>query len=312
MGLSLEHPVIAVIGAGAVGGYYGARLAQGGHDVHLHMRSDWQTVRASGLRVESLDGDFELPASRIHAYGNTTEMPPADLIIVTLKTTANPLLKSIIAPVLKPDSAIITLQNGLGNEQILAGLFGAHRVLGGMAFVCINRIAPGFIRHLDHGLIALAEFQGAATRRAHRLAELFSASKIPCRVISDLNRGRWEKLIWNVPFNGLGAVLDQTTDQLINNPNGLVLVRLLMQDVINAADSVGIGFEQTIIEEKIEHTRTMGAYKTSMQVDCQLNRPMEIQMIVGEPLRIATKKNIVSHYIEMVYNMLMQIDAGRV
>ena len=174
--MSLENPIIAVIGAGAVGGYYGARLAQHGFCVHLLSRGDGRAIAQSGMRIQSRDGDFSLSPGQIHAHENSASMPAADLILITLKTTANDQFDKLITPILKKDSVILTLQNGLGNEQRLAELFGAERVLGGMAFVCINRIGPGEILHTDHGLIQLGEFAGNSTQRAETIAAIFRKS----------------------------------------------------------------------------------------------------------------------------------------
>ena len=133
------------------------------------------------MRIQSLDGDFNLAPAQINAYADPREMPKADLVIVTLKTTANDQLDSLIRPLLKPNTAILTLQNGLGNEQILADLFGKKNVLGGMAFVCINRIAPGHIVHSDHGLIRLGEFSNptASQRRKNRPAFQLQQRTLP-------------------------------------------------------------------------------------------------------------------------------------
>src|ERR1700691_3977525 len=113
--MSLSDPVIAVIGAGAVGGYYGARLAQHGHNVHLLTLTDCRHIRRSGMTIHSQDGDFSLLPTQINVYDDPRQMPKADLAIVTLKTTANSHLRELAGPVLKPDSVILTLQNGLGN-----------------------------------------------------------------------------------------------------------------------------------------------------------------------------------------------------
>jgi len=300
------RPVIAVIGAGALGGYYGARLAQHGHDVHLHMRSNCIAVQRDGMRIESRDGDFSLSPRQVNAYENPRDMPKADLVLVTLKTTANDRLGALVAPVLKPDSAILTLQNGLGNEQRLAELFGEQRVLGGIAFVCINRTGPGQISHMDHGLIRLGEYRGRPSERAQWLADLFSASNVPCSVLDSLAAGRWEKLIWNVPFNGLGALLDYSTDLLLERAGDLV--RQLMREVIDAAAALEIDFDPTIIEEKMRHTLSMGAYKTSMQIDRQMRRPMEIEAIIGSPLSEAARQGVATPGLEMLYQLLLAID----
>src|SRR5947208_17020188 len=121
------NPVIAIVGTGAVGAYYGGRLAQHGHDVHFLLRADYAAVKQNGWTIRSCDGDFTLPAEAVHAYDDPAKMPKADLVIVTLKTTANEQFGRLIAPLLHDGTAILTLQNGLGNEERLAELFGARR-----------------------------------------------------------------------------------------------------------------------------------------------------------------------------------------
>jgi 2-dehydropantoate 2-reductase len=293
-------PTIAIIGSGAVGGYYGARLAQHGHQVHFLLRSDFDTVNRSGWIIESCDGDFMLTADQISVYKKPTDMPKVDLVVVTLKTTANAEFASLIGPVLKEDTAILTLQNGLGNEEALAGLFGAHRVLGGLAFTCINRIAAGRIRHTSHGLIRLGEFGGGQSARASRMAELFNSSRIRCQVLENLEQGRWDKLVWNVPFNGLGAAMDLSTDQLIANTAGRSLVEELMREVVATAAAIGIRLPSEIIGDKIEQTLKMGVYLTSMQLDRQLGRPIERDAIVGRPLQVAESSGVKSPFLKML------------
>ena len=135
-------------------------LAQHGNPVHFLLRSDYETVRKNGLVVESCAGDFQLPSDQLYIYNDPHQMPKVDLVLVTLKTTANAQFEPLIRPLLKADTSILTIQNGLGNEDRLAELFGPQRILGGMAFVCINRAGPGVIRHTAHGIIRLGEFNG--------------------------------------------------------------------------------------------------------------------------------------------------------
>src|SRR5215207_1962756 len=169
-------PRIAIVGTGALGGYYGGRLAQHGHDVHLLLRSDYDHVRRHGLAVRSVSGDFSLSADRLHVYNDAAAMPAADCVIVTLKSTENHELPRLVTPLLHEKTAILTLQNGLGNEDDLARLFGGERVLGGIAFVCINRIAAGQLHHTEAGFIRLGEFAGETGRsaRAERIVEMFN------------------------------------------------------------------------------------------------------------------------------------------
>lgn len=299
---------IAIVGAGAVGGYYGARLAQHGHDVHFLLRSDYEPVRKNGLEVRSVAGDFRLAPGKVRVYDQPGGMPPADLVIVTLKTTSNDRYEPLIRPLLKEGTAILTLQNGLGNEDRLAELFGAGRVLGGMAFVCINRISPGVIHHMDHGVIRLGEFNGGPSSRAAGIAELFRSSNVPCEVLDDLRLGRWSKLVWNIPFNGLGAVLDLTTDRLIDNEAGLRAVSDVMREVIAAAEALGLPMPADMIDRQVRHTRTMGPYRSSMQIDRQEGRALEVESILGEPLRQARRAGVKTPKLEMLYDLAVLVD----
>jgi 2-dehydropantoate 2-reductase len=299
--------MIAIVGAGALGGYYGGRLAQRGLDVHFLFRSDCQAVRQHGLRVKSCDGDFAIEPDRLHVYDDPRQMPQADLVIVTLKTTANDRLRDLVGPLLKADTVILTLQNGLGNEETLAALFGSQRVLGGMAFVCINRLGPGVIDHTAHGAIHLGEPTGGISDRASAVARLFTAAGIKARAIPDLRRGRWDKLAWNIPFNGLGALLDQSTDQLLITDQGTRLVMQLMDEVAAAAAAVGAPLGREVLQRHMDRTREMGAYRTSSQIDRQQGRPLEVEAIFGKPLEAARAAGAQTPYLEMLYFLLKQL-----
>lgn len=306
--MSSSSPIIAIVGAGAVGGYYGARLAQHGHNVHFLLRSDYSTVKKNGFAIQSCAGDFSLVPDQINVYDDPRKMPKADLVLVTLKTTSNDQFEPLIGPLIKEDTAILTIQNGLGNEDRLAELFGAPRILGGMAFVCINRKPGGIIHHIDHGIIRLGEFNGGPSPRATKIAEMFKSSEVPCEVLDDLRLGRWSKLIWNIPFNGLGAVLDLTTDKLIDNDAGVQLVSAIMQEVISIVVALGMRMPSDMIERQIRHTRTMGAYLSSMQIDRRERRALELESILGEPLRQAQKAGVATPKLQALYQMACLID----
>jgi 2-dehydropantoate 2-reductase len=303
-----QYPIIAFIGAGAVGGYYGARLVQRGKDVHFLLRSDFNAVRARGWRIKSYQGDFEVSASQVHAYNDPRQMPRADLVVVTLKTTANHQFQALVAPLLKDDTSILTLQNGLGNEELLASLFGAQRVLGGNAFVCVTRTGPGELHHQAEGAIRLGEFNGGTSPRAQQIAQIFRAGGIDCDVLDDLRAGRWQKLSWNVPFNGLGAIMDMTTDRLIATKPGTHLVVSIMQEVIASAAALGVLFPADWIDRMMEKTRNMGVYPTSMQIDRREGRPLEVEAILGEPVRQARARGASVPLMEALYLMALSVD----
>ncbi len=303
-------PSIAILGSGALGSYYGARLVQGGQNVHFLLRSDYESVLHHGLTIKSCAGDFSLSPKRLQVYREVERMPKVDWVIVTLKTTSNDQFEPLIRPLLKDDTAILTLQNGLGNEERLAALFGRERVLGGMAFTCINRHGPAMIDHTAHGHIRLGELGGGPGARATHLAALFNRCGIPCDVLADLRYGRWEKLVWNIPFNGLSTLLDQNTEQILATATGEQLVRDIMAEVIASARANGVKMDDDLIEQNIHRTREMSAYQTSMQIDRRLGRDLEIEAIIGEPLRAGLARSVANPLMKMLYALLCNVQIG--
>jgi 2-dehydropantoate 2-reductase len=306
----LDTPTICVIGAGALGGYYGARLCQHGNKVHFLLRGDFDAVDKKGWTIKSCDGDFDLAPGTFGATNNPKKLPKADLVLVTLKTTGNDQLESLIAPAMKSDTAILTLQNGLGNEESLSSIFDAGHVLGGMAFTCINRIGPGVIHHMAEGQIRIGEYRGGPSLRASRIAEIFNASRIRCSVLDDLRKGRWEKLSWNIPFNGLGAVLDWTTDKVIATKEGEAIVRELIEEVVAGATALGVALPPGLATHQVEKTRPMGAYLSSMQIDRREGRAMEVEAILGEPLRQGTAAGAAMPRLQMLYELAKAVAAS--
>jgi 2-dehydropantoate 2-reductase len=210
----LEKPVIVVVGAGALGSYYGGRLARAGYEVHFLLRSEYEAVKERGMMVKSCHGDFFLGPEVVRVHRDASTMPRADLVIVSIKTTANSALPGMIGPVMKAGTILLTLQNGLGNEDFLAAHFGREHVIGGVAFVCINRTGPGVIEHTAHGNIKIGEMEasGSVSERVGRISEMFNGSGVKCEAVGDLKRARGDKLMCNIPFTGLSRPLQQTTD----------------------------------------------------------------------------------------------------
>src|SRR5262245_56059718 len=193
---------IALVGCGAVGSFYGGKLARDGRDVHFLLRSDYDVVRSRGVTIHSPQGDFN---ARPKCAREPGQIGVADLVIIALKTTANDQFAQVLPPLVGRQTALLNLQNGLGNEEQLAALFKPEQILGGLCFVCLNRVAPGVVRHIDHGRIILGEFGRWPEPRTHDLRSMFQRAGVPCDVTDDLASAHWEKLVWNVPFNGLGV-----------------------------------------------------------------------------------------------------------
>lgn len=301
----MNHPRIAIVGSGAIGCYYGARLAQHGQEVHFLMRADFAQVQAHGLEIRSHAGDFTLP--QVHCHRSTAEIGPCDLVIIAMKATANDALLHLLPPLLKAGTMLLTLQNGLGCDDFLAQHFDPSRVLGGLCFVCINRTAPGVVHHLAQGRISLGEYSGPPLPRTHQLAALFNAAHIPCGVVESLAAARWEKLVWNIPFNGLSIAAGPIdTAGILADPILEQRTRELMHEVITAAAGLGHEVPAGLAEKMIERTRTMAAYKPSSLIDFLAGQEVEIDAIWGEPLRRARAAGIAMPQVEKLHHELRQ------
>ena len=301
---------IGIVGAGAMGGLYGAFLARAGYDVHFLMRRDYEAVKASGLTVKSYKGDFHL--DRVHCYREPEEIGAVDLVFVGLKTTANPHYPELISPLMGPDTRVLSAQNGLGNDDRLADLFGAQRVAGGLAFLCSNREAPGVIRHLDYGFFQAGNFQRPPDQTLHTFARMMQNAGVECTLVDDLALTRWKKLIWNVPFNGLSALLDLTVDRIMEDTQLHQRAWRLMKEVQAASRANGLNIDDGFLEYMMGLTVRMKPYHTSMHLDRQRGNPMELEAIIGEPLRRGQQHALHLPEMQVLYAGLKEIDQAAV
>ncbi len=319
---------IGVVGCGAVGSFYGAKLGHSGQEAHFLLRSDFEAVRRNGVLVRSPEGDV-----RHHPKCARTpeEIGVCDLVLVALKTTANDEIGRLVTPLVGPSTAVMTLQNGLENEEALARLFGAEKVLGGLCFVCVNRVGPGLIQHIAYSKIVMGEFQRWPEPRTHDIASMIRNAGIPCSVTESLETAHWEKLVWNVPFNGLGvasaagydvvvsgelpenAMMQpcMTSDQLLDKGRWEMLVRELMREVIAAANAKGLKVSPASEEKQVTRTRDMGAYKASTILDFENGLPLEMDSLFLEPLRQAQAAGVAVPRMAALCKVLKRLDERR-
>ena len=304
--------IYAIIGTGALGGFYGARLQHAGIETHFLLRSDCDHVRQHGLRCDSRDGDFTLP--RVHVYDDSRKMPRCDVVCVALKSTQNHQLAELLPPVMKEDGVVLVMQNGLGVEEEVARIVGDARVAGCLCFLCSNKVGPGHIQHLDYGYVRLGEHTadgraGGVTTRLQAIASDFARAGIEANVVEDLRTARWQKLVWNIPYNGLSVVLRATTDRLMAEPHARALVEALMREVVVAAGACGRTIAPEFVRKMLDDTLRMKPYKTSMMLDFKARRSMEIEAIFGNPLRAAQAAGAACPLLETLYRELKFLDA---
>lgn len=307
--MASQFKTIAVVGAGALGLYYGGRLARAGGDVTFLARGDLDVLRTRGVEVKTPDGDFALP--RVKVAARPEEIGPVDLVVITLKATANDQLARLLPPLLHAETAVVNFQNGLGVDEAVAAVAGAERTLGGLCFVCVNRLSPGVAECTMAGHVVTGEFAGPAQARTRALAELFNQAGVKMTVSDRLLEVRWRKLVWNVPFNGLAVAGGGiTTEDILRSPEMEAEVWALMREVQVIAAAEGVRIPEEFVVDQVERTRPMGPYKPSTMLDYVAGKPLEVEPIWGEPLRRAKALGVPAPRLAALYAAIKRVGAG--
>lgn len=306
----------AIIGAGAVGSYYGARLAQAGHEVHFVMRRDYEAVRERGLTVHSKEGDFHL--DRPHVHQSSADVGPADWVLCALKSTAIEEARALIEPCVGDSTRILLLMNGLGLEEIVGGWFGEERVFGGLAFTCINRGDPGIVNHIDYGTVTIGHHLDDPVALDAALA-LWQDARVEVVRAPSLLLARWRKLLWNVPFNGLAVTAGGiTTNHIMGDADLRAAAEAVMREVVAAgnADLEAHGESGRLdpvadIEAMLTATDAMAVYRPSTMIDYVEGRTLEVEAIFGEPLRRARALGVPAPHLELLTALMRALDPAR-
>jgi 2-dehydropantoate 2-reductase len=303
------QPRILVVGTGAIGGFYGGKLAQAGASVSTLCRSDYELVKSKGITVTSTLGNFHFTPEKVirdlGEYG-----PPPDYILVGLKVLPEIDTVEIIKEVVGPETAIVLLQNGVEIEEPVARAFPDNEIISGLAFICATRTSPGHIDHTDFGRLVIGRFPAGKSAKAEELATLFNDSGVVCDLSEDVATARWRKLVWNAPFNPisvLGGGVDTKT--MVENPESLELARNVMEEVCLIATAAGHPLPGEVVQQNIDGTRAMAPYKSSMLVDFEAARPMEVEAILGNGLRVAKRHGVSAPHMESLYGLLKLVDS---
>lgn len=275
----------AIIGTGAIGGYYGGKLAHSGQEVHFLLHSDYEYVKEHGLQVDSCDGSFHL--DHVNAYNDTTLMPKADVVLVCLKTINNFTLSTLLPPLLKDDTVVVLIQNGIGVEADVEAKFPGIQLVAGLAFICSGKTEPGRINHQCYGQINFGNYSCRDAARMQALLDDFNGAGIKAGQVEYLE-ARWKKAVWNMPFNGMTVALNTQTDLLLKNPDTRQLIYDQMMEVIGAARHLGVtSLDASFADLMIKMTDEMTPYSPSMKLDYDFHRPMEIYYLYSRPITIA-------------------------
>ncbi|WP_462137677.1 2-dehydropantoate 2-reductase [Candidatus Mycalebacterium sp.] len=300
---------IAVIGSGAVGLYYGARLAQAGNEVHFLARRDFDALKKGGLTVESKDGDFRIEKPLVHR--ESREIGGADWIICALKGTALDSARELIEPVATSGARLLVLMNGIGMEEWFSEWFAHENIFSGIAFTCINRGDLGAVRHLDYGAVTVGHFRGEPEKTKEAKA-LWDGAKVEVLTTNNILRDRWIKQCWNVPFSGIGVLYGgKSTQFIMGSPTLCSQVENAQREIVEIAnaDLRATGSTETIdadetVAKMMENTRQMEDYSSSTVLDFLAGRPMEVDIIFSETLRRARKYGVAAPNVEAIVTVI--------
>ena len=276
-----------IIGTGAIGGYYGGRLAHSGQEVHFLLHRDYDYVKVHGLQVDSCDGSFHL--DHPHIWRQADDMPLCDVVLVSLKTINNHLFPSLLTPLLTTHTLVVLIQNGIGVEEDVQRLFPNLQLVAGLAFICSAKTEPGRVNHQCYGSINLGNYSCRDEQRFQQLVEDFTQAGIQARQV-EYYEARWKKAVWNMPFNGMTVALNTRTDLLLQNTHTRRLIREQMMEVIGAAQALGVkNLDATFADKMLETTDAMTPYSPSMKLDYDFGRPMEIDYLYSRPIAEARR-----------------------
>jgi len=277
---------ILVMGAGAVGGYFGARLYSAGNEVFLVARGKHlKAIRKKGLCVKSIKGDLHIP---IQASDEPSEFGIVDMILLTVKSQDTGHALSLIKQNVGLDTFILTLQNGVENEEKISQAYGGERTLGGAAYIGVRLDSPGCIIHSALGRVAIGSpfTEGPSEERIREIVRVFRDAGIPAKVSEDIMKTKWAKLVWNAAFNPVSVLTGLTTHSITESPELRELLTGIMKEVIAVAVADGYELnEKEMLEKTFCLTEGVSDVKTSMLQDFERGRPLEIDALNGVVVR---------------------------
>jgi 2-dehydropantoate 2-reductase len=309
-----SKPRIGIIGTGAIGGFYGLMLARAGYDVHFLLRSEFSAVSENGLRLDSKVHGL-LTLDNVQAYSSAADMPPCEWLLVGAKTTSNADLAPAITQAAAPNAKVLLLQNGLDVEEALRPLLpDSLHLLGGLCFICVHRTGPGQIAHEAFGAVNLGYHSGPGYGNNLRQsilehgADLFRAAGIEATAMENLEQARWQKLVWNIPYNGLSVLLGVGTSGLMADADSAELIHEVMNEVVEGAAACGFDLPAGYAERLFNVTRQMPDYRPSMFHDFIEKRPLELEAIYAKPLAAALAEGYDMPKIRALHHALSFMD----
>ena len=272
---------IMIVGAGSVSGFFGAQLARKYSNISFLLRPrTLEAVKANGLTIRSQAlGTFTVRLQ--HVASDPTALPSPDLIILGVKAYDLDAASRQIEPIMRSDTVLLTLQNGVTIEDELIDRFGNDRIVGGVAFIYSKIIEPGVIEHYKRGALKIGELDGQKTPRVNQIAQLFFDAGVVCQISSDMRRAKWEKMCWNCVFNPLTVLFNDCVAKALDHPEMLPMISGVVQEVVAVARAKGIALSEDMAEAVVQSSQELRDIHTSMYDDWKAGRPTEIDELNG-------------------------------
>ncbi len=299
-----EKPEILLIGSGAVGSFYCGKLAQAGASVSFVCRSDYQEVKEKGITIKSVLGDYYFkPVEVIDHISKYSRK--ADYIVVATKVLPEIDVPSLIREGVHSKTTIVLLQNGINIEKSIQEAFPENELISGLAFICASRESYGCINHEDYGRLVIGHYPEGISEKAEIFAQLLNSTGVSCEIDEEIVTARWKKLVWNAPFNPMSVLAGGAdTREMIESEPALKLAKAVMGEVLTLAAKTGHHIPDSFITKMIEDTSAMTPYKTSMLLDYENGRAMEVEAILGNTVRLAEAEMVPVPHIESLYGLL--------
>lgn len=302
---------ILIIGAGAIGCYYGAKLGLAGAEIHMWCRSNYSLIKKNGIFIKSYQGDFMFKPHKI--YENLQDINENfDYILIATKALLELDLFSLIKNFIHENVKIILIQNGIFIENALSSKLPSNEIITAIAFIAVSRLKDGIIFHQDFGKLIIGTYQKPHSQSVKLIANLLQKAEVEVEISDNMQKERWKKLVWNSAFNPLSVVLGKKdTTQMMSNDYTKKLAQNIMQEICVLAKIDNCELPKDVIEKNIEATIKMRPYKTSMLLDYENNRSLEIDAIIGNVVRFAEEKSISLPYLSTIYTILLNLISSK-
>lgn len=300
---------LLVIGAGAIGAFFGSALARQGVQVSVVCRSEYETVKHSGFHIRSpLLGEHRFVPHEV-LRANEPIDPHYDLVLLSTKVLASENRPALLRPALRPGTVIVLIQNGIDIEPEVQAAFAEYEIVSAVAFIAVSRSGPGEIVHQAAGSLTLGSFPRGISASARQLGTWFEASGVPCRLTDDIVKARWQKALWNATFNPISILGGLDTATITRTAEDREFVRTAMREVAAVASAAGHDLPAELIDKLIDTTRAMPAYKSSMGLDFERGRAMEIEAILGNVVRTGRSHGVPIPTLETLYRLAKMVEA---